>query len=230
MNDTFLLNEFGTLTHWNDVTCLYPYTKTEDSFRGGAFWCIPNQGPMYDVFEKQNGEYRKIVAEHNSTTKHLSGKWGELNTGVDWNTKDNTLVSTMKLVALRDGTFVRPGFHPYFSVSGNYTITIGAKTISKETLAENKITTILIQTSTKAVLEQENATTEISFTVNSTLKTKEVSLSFAVWSDNKENYVCIEPVVGGEEYFDGSLSPITLEQGEGLTIEAKMVVTPHQLP
>lgn len=237
MNSNFSFNEFGTLLAWKNVACLYPFTKSGESFRGGAFWCIPNQGPTYDVFEVQNGEYRKTVSENNSMTKHLAGKWGEVQTDIAWETKESTLTSTATITSLREKTLLRPGFHPYFSVSGNYSITIGNKTLSKETLVSNERKTVIVHGQGKAILEQEYSTTEISFSVTSEsavvspLFKEGMTFSFCVWTDDKKNYVCIEPVIGKdmtkEELFDGSPAPLVMKNKETIVITSTITVTPR---
>jgi galactose mutarotase-like enzyme len=228
MNNNLSFNEFGTLLSWKEFPCLYPFTKTGESFRGGAFWCIPNQGPTYDVFEVQNGEYRKTLSEKNSTEKHLLGAWGELTANLAWETTGNTLTTKAVITSLKDGTLVRPGFHPYFAVSGNFSITIGHKTFNKEILTSNGRTTVVVHTGNKAVLEQESGKTEISF--NAISAKQEMTFTFCIWTDDKEKYVCIEPVIGKdltkEELFDGSPAPLVMKNKETLTVTSTITVLP----
>lgn len=228
MNDSFSFNEFGTLTSWKTSPALFPFTKTADSFRGGAFWCIPNQGPTYDIFEMQNGEYRKTVTEHSSSEKKLSGKWGELSANISWKEENGVLTTTASIVSLRDKTHIRPGFHPYFAVDGNFAIRIGSKSFTNETLPHNTKVTVIVHGQGKAILEQESSTVEISFSVRqagpiiSPLYKEGMTFSFCIWSDDITKYVCIEPVIGKditkEELFDGSPAPITMKKGEEIEI------------
>lgn len=226
-NENLSFNEFNTLTDWKNVSCLYPFTPNGESFRGGAFWCIPNQGPTYDVFGVQNGEYRTIRSERGTSVKTLNGIWGEATADISWEAKENTLTSRAFIASLKNNTLVRPGFHPYFKVSGNFTITIGKKTFTNETIALNNRLTVIVHNEGKATLEQEYSKTEISFTARS--NGPEMTISFCLWTDNKEKYICIEPVVGKditkEELFDGSPAPLMLKKGDTVTIDSTITTT-----
>lgn len=220
-NNSLSFDKFDTLLEWKNSSYLYPFTPRGESFRGGAFWCIPNQGPTYDIFEVQNGEYRKTEKAGDTRQKHLAGKWGEIESSVSWEEVSGSLKSAATITALRNNTLIRPGFHPYFKVSGNFVITIGKKTLTNETIVQNDRLTIVVHNEGRAIIEQEYSKTELSFIARS--NGPEMTISFCVWTDDKEKYICIEPVIGKdiakEELFDGSPAPLALKKGDSVTIE-----------
>ena len=132
-------NEFGTLLRWKDI--IYKSKEIDGKTRGGFFLCIPNFEVDENIFNVKHGEYRKTISagEEGNEEKRLEGKWGKIKVNTIWQEDENILNVQTKITSLQNNTYVRPGFHPYFFVGGDFQIIIGAKNISKNELPDDKL-------------------------------------------------------------------------------------------
>ncbi len=201
-------NDLGTILFLrdNEEDILFPFTKIGEKFRGGAFWCIPNQGNPTSPSALQNGVYRTI----HGIDKELEGPWGKISVHVSWEAKESFVTTTASIAALSDSR-LRPGLHPYFPVGDNFEIHLGEKKIVKDDIPSDE--PVYFETNTKeAVLMTNGKMIRISFEAN-----VGAASYFCLWTDNKDRYLCIEPVLG--EALEGNIpAPLLLPLGETLTI------------
>lgn len=199
-------NDVGTILYIErDQEIIFPFTKIGEKFRGGIFWCLPNQGITSDPFVLQNGEYRTLEG---SGEKHLKGPWGILQSSVIWEFGEKMIRTIATLVSERTPTHIRPGLHPYFQVGESFDITIGNTHITKEDIA-NESVIYLDAPGKEAILKTSNKTITISYSIETGV---EYTPFFCIWTDNKERYICIEPVAGKEKDDRGAIVPLTLSE------------------
>jgi hypothetical protein len=222
-------NDTGTLINWqlDDINIVEPlHSKEGGGSRGGVYLCIPNFEELSPPFSIKHGEYR-ITACDNSLPhqKNLSSpaenNWGNIDVITDWeeieeqNTK--TLKVTTTIRAISDTALVRPGFHPYFSVSENSFIEIGATRVEIASLPHDSMQRYEAASLSEAV---KLTTADYSVSVNCNISpiSENLSIVFAIWSDKKHEYVCIEPVIGNQPAQDGLPAPLTLVKNEELVL------------
>lgn len=222
-------NDTGTLINWqlDDINIVEPlHSKEGGGSRGGVYLCIPNFEELSPPFSIKHGEYR-ITACDNSLPhqKNLSSpaenNWGNIDVITDWeeieeqNTK--TLKVTTTIRAISDTALVRPGFHPYFSVSENSFIEIGATRVDIASLPHDSMQRYEAASLSEAV---KLTTADYSVSVNCNISpiSENLSIVFAIWSDKKHEYVCIEPVIGNQPAQDGLPAPLTLVKNEELVL------------
>ena len=227
-------NDTGTLINWqlDDINIVEPlYSKEGGGSRGGVYLCIPNFEELSPPFSIKHGEYRITASDSTLPhTKNLSApaeyNWGSVEVITDWEEieeqNSKTLKVTATIRALSDTAWFRPGFHPYFSVTQNSFIDIGTTRVDIESLPHDSM-----QKYKAASLSEEVKLTTANYTVslrcNLSPITENSSIVFVIWSDNKHEYVCIEPVIGNQPGQDGLPTPMTLVKDEELV----MVFTIH---
>lgn len=229
---TKLLNSVGTLIAFTSLgdTVISPLPETNGG-HGGAFWCLPNFDDGATSFTVRHGEYRKMPGEFlNETTvmKNISGPWGELESDAVWELGETELTSHMTLTAKRHETLIRPGFHPYLTLQkagSNYHIIIGDKIIESSTILED-MKMVVPCTGEEGVIEATLTcgirTAHIIFSVQRPHNTQPISFAFCLWTDKKENYICIEPVSGVGYDETGLPKPFKLDEEERLVLQAKL--------
>lgn len=206
-------NEFLTLTKWKDV--IFHMKEIEGKNRGGFFLCIPNFEADENIFTVKHGEYRKTLPSYIENEKILEGKWGKIKVATNWEEDDNTLFVETKITSLKDNTYIRPGFHPYFFVGNDFQINIGNKNISKNDLPDDQLI-ILDSRTNEAELITNNKTIRIE------IDTYNKDVSFGVWSDNKNNYVCVEPIIGEGMDYNNLPKAFTLREEEVFSVNCKI--------
>ena len=224
----------GTLLSYtkNKREIIYPYHENGEQ-RGGAFWCIPNFDESGRLFTSRHGEYRRTDSrgdEKSLTTKRLSGTWGSLQVDTVWKSDETTLESSVELFSLSDETIIRPGFHPYFVIKGKQEecfLTINNVVISLGEITEEVKNIYPAQEEKKdlpisASLQTKEGTIRICFEALTSNETIHLDYAFCVWTDDKENYVCIETVVGIQYGEDGLPLPFVLTNNE--TFSMKMTL------
>lgn len=207
-------NDVGTILyvpHGEEV--IFSFANIGGKFRGGIFWCLPNQGPALDPFMLQNGEYRTLEGRG---AKLLQGPWGSIQASVMWEFEEKAIHTSATLVSEHTPTYIRPGLHPYFAVGESFVLTIEEIYVDKGDVVNNSILYIEAP-GKKATLQTGNQTIEISFAVETPL---EYTPFFCVWTDNKERYLCIEPVLGKGKNEQGDPLPIVLQKGDSLAFSA----------
>ena len=222
-------NNTGTLINWqlDDINVVEPLHSKEDGVsRGGVFLCIPNFEALSPPFSIKHGEYRKIECDNKlphkkSLSSPAENDWGEVDVITDWEECDEhnskTLKVTATIRAVSDTAWVRPGFHPYFSVTENSFIDIAAARVDIASLPHDTM-----QKYKAASLSEEVKLTTPHYTLsvhcNISPISENLSVMFAVWSDKRHQYVCIEPVIGNESAQDGLPAPLKLLKNEELVL------------
>jgi hypothetical protein len=228
----------GTLINWqlDDINIVEPLHDKEDGgTRGGVYLCIPNFEELTPPFSIKHGEYRTTSCDINLPhQKNLSApaenNWGNVDVITDWeqieeqNSKTLTVTTTIR--AISDTAWIRPGFHPYFSVTQNSFIEIGSTRVDIASLPHDSL-----QKFKAASLSEEVKLTTDNYTVSVNCDISPISenlaIVFGVWSDKKHEYVCIEPVIGHQPAQDGLPTPLALVKDEELvmvfTIRAERV-------
>ncbi len=226
-------NDTGTLSHWqlDGINVIEPlHDKAGGGLRGGAFLCLPNFEELSPPFSIKHGEYRitacgsqlphrKILA---SATK---SNWGHIDVISDWEEVEDhqgkTLTVNTTLRALSDAAWVRPGFHPYFSVTEDSFITIGTTRLAVASLPHDAMQCHpVVSLAETATLSTALYSVTVGCSVSPLIA--KLSLAFAVWSDKKHQYVCIEPVIGLQADLNGLPTPLTLANGEELAMVFKI--------
>lgn len=223
--------ETGTLKKWSvhgvDIIP-HIYETASGKSRGGAFLCLPNFEALPAPFEIKHGEYRKELCKTELpqqkiiASKHTPG-WGKLSTSVMWEEtlsgEVSILTTCVVLKALSDTVHLRPGFHPYFTIAKPFSIVIGDTTIDETSLPYDQLYALPVHSDSPAARLNTNvATVLLSCSVAGWPSNSTPSYSFCVWSDNKDEYVCIEPVIGGTHNDEGLPSPFILEKNTELTL------------
>jgi|GEM_PF-1108446 len=229
-------NDTGTLSHWqlDSINVIEPlHCKENGSLRGGAYLCLPNFEELSPPFSVKHGEYRITACGSQLPHKKIlaapaESNWGNIEVTTDWDevegNQSKTLTVNTTLRALSGTVWARPGFHPYFSVTQNSFITIGATRIEVASLPHDRMqcypAASLAET---AVLSTNNYCASLGCSVY--LTAASLSLAFAVWSDKKHQYVCIEPVIGLQGDQNGLPTPFTLVKGDELVLQFTIHVT-----
>ncbi|WP_347987782.1 hypothetical protein [Methylomonas sp. AM2-LC] len=231
-------NDTGTLINWqlDDINIVEPLHGKEDGgSRGGVYLCIPNFEALTPPFSIKHGEYRITACDNKlphqkSLSASAENNWGSVDVITDWeeieelNSKILKVTTTIR--AKSEVALVRPGFHPYFSITENSFIDIGTQRIDVATLPHDSMQSY----SATSLSEAAKLTTALyTVTVNCDISpiSENLCIVFGVWSDKKHEYICIEPVIGNQPTDDGLPTPLTLIRGEELvlafTIQANRV-------
>jgi hypothetical protein len=232
--------ETGTLLGWkDDGTDIIPplHIDTHGNARCGAFLCIPNFEQLPPPFIIKHGEYRKEPCTHNLPHQKIlesdnNTGWGSLSVSSDWeehvegDIKVLTVCST--LGALSEKAYLRPGFHPYFAVGDSFTVTVGETTYTELSLPYDKMCPVPTVAGTKvgsATLRTLNKEIIVSCSIDDGPSNETFCFSFAIWSDNKKEYVCIEPVIGKTHGNDKLPTPFVVEKGGEINLVFTIEVT-----
>ncbi len=125
---------------------------------------------------------------------------------------------------MSDTAWVRPGFHPYFSVTQNSYIDIGTTRLDIASLPHDSM-----QKYQAASLYEVVKLTTANYSVSMSCKlspiTENHAIVFAIWSDKRHQYVCIEPVIGNQPAQDGLPTPLALDKDKELVIEFTIIAT-----
>jgi hypothetical protein len=229
-------NDTGTLINWqlDDINIVEPlHSKEDGGSRGGVYLCIPNFEELSPPFSIKHGEYRTTACNSNLPhQKNLSApaenNWGNVDVITNWEEIDEhnskTLKVTTTIRALSDTAWVRPGFHPYFSLTQNSFIDIGTTRLDIASLPHDSM-----QKYKAALLCEVVKLTTANYTVSMSCKlspiTENHAIVFAIWSDKKHQYVCIEPVIGNQPAQDGLPTPLALVKDEELVMEFTIIAT-----
>jgi hypothetical protein len=223
-------NDTGTLINWqlDDINVVAPLHGKEDGgSRGGVYLCIPNFEALSPPFSIKHGEYRVTTCDsklphYKNLASDGGHDWGNVEVVTDWDdiaeANSKTLKVRASIRALSESAWVRPGFHPYFSIDADSFIDIAGGRLEIAGMPHDTM-----QTFRAASLAETVKLTTASFTAEVRCDTarfsEELSLVFVVWSDKQHEYVCIEPVIGGAPAEDGLPAPLTLVKGAELELE-----------
>lgn len=227
-------NDTGTLIDWplEDTDVIAPLQNKQDGgSRGGVYLCIPNFEALPPPFAIKHGEYRMTPCDNTLPhRKTLAGTteadWGKVEVITDWTEHaglgGKVLTVSCRIRALSDIAWIRPGFHPYFSVSPGSVIDIGAEHIDIAEMPHDQL-----QVHHAASLAEPATIRTADYTVAMTCGLSPLReglcLAYGVWSDKSTEYVCIEPIIGCRFGADGLPAPFSLSEGE----EFAMTFTIH---
>ena len=222
-------NNTGTLINWqlDDINIVEPFhSKDNGSSRGGVYLCIPNFESLSPPFSIKHGEYRITACDttlpHQKTLSAASeNPWGEIEVSADWQEitepDRKTLKVTASIRALSAVALVRPGFHPYFSIFENSYIALGSTHIDVAALPHDSMRAYQAASlSEEAKLTTANYTASVKCQISA--RSEDLAIGYAIWSDKKSAYVCIEPVIGGVLGADGLPTPLKLVKNEILEL------------
>ncbi len=222
-------NNTGTLINWqlDDINIVEPLHDKEDGrSRGGVFLCIPNFEALSPPFSIKHGEYRTTTCDYKLPhQKQLSSatenNWGSVDVVTNWEeieeANKKTLKVTVTIRAISDVAWVRPGFHPFFSVTQNSFIDIGATRLDLASLPDDSLQKYTAASSQAVKLTTAHYTVSVNCNISPISATP--CIVFGIWSDKKHQYVCIEPVAGTQPTGDDGLpSPLALVKNEELVM------------
>lgn len=196
---------------------IYPWRRTDDGKeRGGIPICAPWFGSAPEFGERKHGHLRELKADkvsyiNDSSLEMVFEHPGSQ--GYPWameyilkvSVKRKTLSVSIQTKRLDDGIFnrapINPGFHPYFlgneknvlvSTSGFETFS-GFSKESKSFSAGGSIIAI-VQSYKNSIRRTIIMRLAGDFSENSVV---------VFWSDNPEEYFCVEPVLEDKKVFDG---------------------------
>lgn len=165
--------------------------------RGGMHVCLPNFGPDRDGSLAQHGfgrtETWDITEQSDaSVTLRLVGgheEYKNLKSTLTYVLDDDGFSATLRLEN-QGSTLVRvaPGFHPYFDSSDTEEIVVNETTFPFTSLP-----------STKFVSAE---TAEVTLGKQTYMLRQTEMPAWAIWTDQKGDYVCVEPTVGGFRFMD----------------------------
>lgn len=228
----------GTLINWqlDDIHIIQPlHDKPDGGSRGGVYLCIPNFEELTPPFALKHGEYRitpcdSDLPHQKNLTAPADVNWGSVEVITDWQelTEANgkTLTVSTRIRAVSETALVRPGFHPYFSISPHSFIDIADTQIEVATLPHDSLR---VHHAKSPAAPVKLSTTDYAVTMACDISplSEDLSLAFGIWSDKQAEYVCIEPIIGKQPGPDGLPTPLTLQQDEELvmvfTIRAERV-------
>lgn len=221
----------GTLINWqlDDIDIIEPLHDKDDGegTRGGVYLCIPNFEELSPPFSIKHGEYRTTVCDQRLPhQKTLSASdetpWGNVEVTTDWQDLEEidrkTLTVTTTIRALTNEAWVRPGFHPYFSVTEDSYIEIGRTRVDIASLPHDSLQKYRASSLSETV---KLTTAHYAVTLDCKLSplSEPLCIVYGIWSDKKHQYVCIEPVIGHQPAQDGLPAPLKLLKDEELAME-----------
>lgn len=189
-----------------------------DKIRGGMHVCLPNFGPGGESDLAQHGFGRTetwTVLQQNESSVTLELKVMKRNyTGLDarlhYEITGTSLTATLSLSNNGTTPFrVAPGFHPYFALEpSEAAVTVNGELLQLDKLAGTEYreaeSAELITGSQHIVMHTENLTT------------------WAIWTDQLGNYVCVEPTFGGNRFLEAARSDEALAPGQTRTYSVRI--------
>lgn len=192
---------------------LYPKTKImmtdgTEKIRGGCHVCLPNFGPGGNSVHPQHGYGRLMQWQIQSTSLSAlelylapSPETEQCASQLNYVLDNNGL--RMELSVTNMGTeLVRlaPGFHPYFSLSGDQAIFLNDKLIHLD-----KYTEAEFLEAHQLLLRQGTASVQL---------TAAGMTSWALWTDQLAPYFCVEPTVAGFAFESDATTDQLLASGD----------------
>lgn len=173
--------------------------------RGGSHVCIPNFGPGGDSGLVQHGygrisHWRPVFEEEDETFLVLDtgpDAYKKVRTELHYAVTQNSL--EMAILAYNYGdTVVRfaPAFHPYFDISESSEVKLDGKVVDPKQYAEAQF------------IEGSRHTLEVNGRTL-TLDSGELQ-TWAIWSDFKGKYLCVEPTLAGNSFAEGAATDAEL--------------------
>jgi galactose mutarotase-like enzyme len=186
--------------------------------RGGCHVCLPNFGPGGTSGQSQHGFGRTNMWEVTDKTENgiiltLAagvGEYKDLATVLTYQLADNMILMGCEVSNNGEAPLrVAPGFHPYFSLTGESEIEIDGQKELLGDLAEAQFT---------EGDHHELKTAARTFTMSSTNLPV-----WAKWTDQLGKYVCMEPTLGGFTFLKEAPNPAEiLQPGESKTYKVSI--------
>ena len=171
--------------------------------RGGCHVCLPNFGPGGLSDQEQHGYGRQMVWEVGRKTQssvtlelpHGDDEYSDLSSQLTYFLDGSSIQITLKVTNNGSESLrIAPGFHPYFATSdGEGQVSIDDERIDVQDLED---TVFYTGTDKKLTLEKRTIT----------LRSEEL-ITWAAWSDQLGNYVCLEPTYSGYAFVDSDDAP-----------------------
>lgn len=217
----YVNSEGGVVESLKDskVDILYPMKEIKlkdgsSKVRGGIHSCMPNFG--IDSLGKLNNHgygrdfnWDLLDKKENYIALFLRGleDYSNLDSYLEYEIKENTLRMSLTFINRdKKDLLIAPGFHPYFKSENSY-VKVEGNTFNNEEL-ENSV-----------YLEGN----ELNF------ETKKYKFkytgkninTFVVWSDFKDDYICVEPTYNGPSFLKSyNKNPYNLKPREKFEFEA----------
>lgn len=180
--------------------------------RGGLHPCVPNFGPGGDSGLPQHGYGRisnwTIDTESDrfvSLSLRGEGKYADLRSVVTYALGENSFTATLHVENTGTGVLrVAPAFHPYFQLQPN-----------EQTVSIENVSYDLSELAGTVFVPGESLTLQ---TVQQRLLLDQESLdTWALWTDQRGDYVCIEPTLGGNRFLGDAQSDELLQPDQSRT-------------
>jgi galactose mutarotase-like enzyme len=140
------------------------------------------------------------------------------------------LTVTSTVGALSEKVYLRPGFHPYFSVSPAFTVKVSEEMYTEKTFPKGTMLAVPFEKGIReprATLTTDTHIISLACHVLDTRDREEFYFSFALWTDKIEEYICIEPVIGGAHLDTNLPAPFTLPNESQITFFFEITATPR---
>ncbi len=171
--------------------------------RGGCHVCLPNFGPGGLSDQQQHGFGRQMVWEIGHQTQsevtlelpHGDDEYPDLSSQVTYALDGNSLNIILKVTNNgSESARIAPGFHPYFATAdGEGQVSIDTERIDVQDLEG----TVFYSGASKKLTLQKRTIT---------MHSDELT-TWAAWSDQLGNYVCLEPTHAGYAFEDVDDAP-----------------------
>lgn len=189
----------------------------QEKTRGGCHVCMPNFGPGGESQLAQHGygrvgEWQVVEQSENAVELALSGEgaYVAMDATLHYEVLDHMFEMSLTLKNLGDiDLSVAPGFHPYF-FRGNHTPEIDDE--AYEDLDELEDTKFI-----------DGSRHDLVLGARSLRLTSDELQTWAIWTDQIGDYICVEPTFAGNAFVDESLSTDTLAAGEEKTYTCTIV-------
>lgn len=214
----------GYVTNLADDTgdILYPKrtlknSAGEEKTRGGCHVCMPNFGPGGESGLAQHGygrvnEWQVVEQSEHAVELALSGEgaYAAMDATLRYEVLDQMFEMSLTLKNLGESDVaVAPGFHPYF-FRGNHTVEIDDEVY--EDLDELAGTKFI-----------DGPRHELALGARTLRLTSDELQTWAIWTDQLGDYICVEPTFAGNAFVDESLGTDTLAAGKKKTYTCTVV-------
>ena len=171
--------------------------------RGGCHVCLPNFGPGGLSDQEQHGFGRQMVWEIGRQTQsevtlelpHGDDEYPDLSSQITYALDGNSINITLKVTNNgSESARIAPGFHPYFATAdGEGQVSIDDERIDVQDLEE----AVFYSGASKKLALQKRIIT---------MHSDELT-TWAAWSDQLGNYVCLEPTYAGNSFLEHDDTP-----------------------
>ena len=209
-----LSDEYGDVLYPRRTFTALDGTKKQ---RGGCHVCLPNFGPGGESGLVQHGFGRTEIwqiasREQMQATLELptgQGEYTALSSRMTISIESRAMHLRLELENTGTDTLrVAPGFHPYFSLTDDESVTVNGEPYQLDELAGTEFidgTTMQLVTSHRTLtLDSDDLTT------------------WALWTDQLGPYVCLEPTFRGNTFLENPQDDELLPAGEARVYTATL--------